>query len=241
MKTQVVTVSSRIPDKVKTPYYHFDKFLESLLRFEVTPTVLGMDELWSGLMTKPNLLRAWLRAGNNTSDRLIVSDAWDIIFDAHPDGIGEWCAQLFGDAIVFNAEKACWPRSDLSEHFPETGTPWRYLNSGFMCGPASRILALLESMNLEEIGVDCRRPDGTKSEPNDQGEYQKAFVAQPVPMVVDGKCQLAQTFSGCTLDEFDLSSAWIRNKMTGTHPGVFHFNGGSKNLILPAVLEKMGL
>lgn len=241
MNAQVVTVSSRIPDKVKTPYYHYDVFLESLRRFGETPTVLGMNEPWSGLMTKPNLLRAWLRSGNNASDRLIVCDAWDIVFAAHPHGIGDRCAELFGNEIVFNGEKACWPRSDLAVHFPETGTPWRYLNSGFMCGPAERILGLLEAMNLEAVGVDHRRPDGTKSEPNDQGEYQKAFADQLAPMRVDGMCILAQTFSGCALDEFDLGGDRVQNRVTGTYPGVWHFNGGSKNDIMPAMLSKLNL
>jgi hypothetical protein len=48
-------------------------------------------------------------------------------------------------------------------------------------------------MNLEEIGLDRPNPSGEgRIEPNEQGEFQKAFVAQPVPMIVDGKCEVAQ-------------------------------------------------
>lgn len=235
---QVVTSCDKLPT---ASYYRYDLYLQSLARFAEVPTVLGWEQPWSGLMTKPFWLRDWLRAGNNTSDRLIVTDAFDIIFAQHPHGIGDRCAELFGDAVVTNGEKGCWPRGDLVDCFPDDGSPWRFLNSGFMCGPADKILALLEAMDCDSIGLDRTEPDGRKVEPNDQGEYQALFAKQPVKMVVDTQCVLAQTLSACELDEFDLSGEQIVNKFTGTTPGVFHFNGGSKsNGIMDAFLAKLG-
>lgn len=236
MSTQVLTVSSRIP---KEPYYRFDVFLTSLGKFQVSPIVLGMNMPWQGLMTKANHFREWLRA-NATPEHVILCDSWDIVFSDHPHSIGERCKKTFGDAVVFNGEKACWPRADLSDTFPETGTPWRFLNSGFMCGPADKILKIIESMDIDRIGVD-RTESGKKIEPNDQGEFQAIFSSQPVKMVVDGACLLAQTLSACSLDEFDLSGDSIVNKFTGNAPGVFHFNGSSKNHIMPAFLAKLCL
>lgn len=237
MSTPVITVSSRVP---KEPYYHFDKFRLSLKRLGVEPIVLGMHEPWQGLMTKAFKYREYLRAGN-ISGRIILCDAWDIVFADHPGNIWKLWEEAYGDAVVFNGEKACWPRSDLAETFPEQGFPWRYLNCGFICGPAFSILAMFEAMNLEGIGVDRRLPNGQKIEPNDQGEFQKLFGSQPVKMVVDAKCLLCQTLSACALDEFDLSGERIRNKVTGTTPGAFHFNGGSKNDLMPVFLQKLGL
>lgn len=238
MNTEIVTVSSRWP---KESYYRYDVFLKSLEKLGVTPTVLGMDKPWHGLMTKPNHFRSWLRSGKNTTERIIVCDSWDIVFAEHPDSIGERCKHLCGEtSVVFNGEKGCWPRADLADKFFDDGSPWRYLNSGFMCGPSAQILKLLESMDLERIGVD-RTENGVKIEPNDQGEFQYAYTLQPVPIVVDTQCHMAQTLSACTLDEFDLSGERIRNKITGNHPGVFHFNGGSKNDLMPAFMKKLGL
>lgn len=237
MNAQVVTVSHKHPTE---PYYRFDVFLASLARFADTPTVLGMHEPWHGLMTKAFLYRNWLRARKNKSDRLILCDAWDIVFALHPHGIGDRCAERFGkDAVVFNGEKACWPRADLSETFPDTG-PWRYLNCGFICGPSDAILTMFETMDLEAIGVD-RKEGGRMIEPNDQGEFQALFQKQPVKMVVDGSCHLAQTLSACSLDEFDLSGQNIVNRVTGTTPGVLHFNGGSKNDIMPVMHKHLNL
>jgi hypothetical protein len=239
MPTQVVSVSSRIPTQ---PYYHYSEYLASLSKFGVTPTILGMDEPFVGLMTKPNLFRTWLRAGLNTTDRIILADAWDVVFCEHPDAIGERCESLFGDATVFNGEKGCWPRADLAEHFPDDGSPWRYLNSGIICGLASNVLAILEFMGLEAIGLDRRSEDGSHMiEPNDQGEFQRVFVEQPVPMVVDTQCSLAQTLSACEMSEFDLTGEQIRNKITGTTPGVFHFNGGAKEICGPSFFARLDL
>lgn len=267
MNAQVVCVSSRVPTE---PYYHWREFVESLRRFAETPTNLGEGAEWRGLMTKPYLLREWLRAGNNTSDRLIVCDAWDIVFVKHPHWVGDRCEEWFGDAVVFNGEKGCWPRSDLECQFPDDGSPWRFLNSGFFCGPSDGILAILEAMDIDAIGFD---PPGGPY-PNDQGEYQALFCGerhggkrivyqglpegaedfahvrrlpsgedrvQPAPMVIDSQCRVSQTLSACEPSEFDFSGEYIRNVMTGTEPGVFHLNGGAKEAFGPLIYGKYGL
>lgn len=237
MSTPVVCVSSRYPSE---PYYRFDVFLKSLDRLGIAPIILGMDEPWSGLMTKPFRFRNWLRDGHCPHERLIVCDCWDVIFTEHPDQVSSRCEEIYGDAVVFNGERGCWPRVDLADSFPDIGSPWRYLNSGFMCGPTDKILALLESMKIEEIGMD-RTEGGARIEPNDQGEFQALFVKQPVKMVVDGACQIAQSFSACTPDGFDITPTFVVNLITGSRPGVLHFNGGSKNDIMPLVLREMSL
>lgn len=237
MNAQVVIVSSRYPTE---PYYHFREFLSSLHRFAETPVNLGHGQQWQGLMTKPYLLREWLRAGGNTSDRLIVCDAWDIVFTEHPHGVGDRCEALFGDKIVFNGEKGCWPREDLRDAFPDDGSPWRFLNSGFMCGPTERIRALVEAMPIEQIGFD---PPGGPY-PNDQGEYQELFARQAehgVECVIDTQCQVAQTLSACDLTEFDFDGMPFINRITGTTPGVWHGNGSGKNIIMPTIFARMGL
>ncbi len=241
LNAQVVTISSRVPTE---SYYRYDVFLSSLKRFAEVPTVLGMTDQWRGLMTKPFLLREWLRKGGNTSDRIIVADAWDVIWLQHPHGIGDRCAEMFGDAICFNCEKGMWPRADLEGAFKDRSTPWSFLNSGIFCGPADKILIALEAMKIEEVGFDI--PGGPYS--NDQGEWQSLYAGektedneQPVKMVVDTQCTLFQTFSACTMDEFDFNGPLIRNTITGTEPGAAHLNGGAKEIFGPAIYAKYNL
>lgn len=226
MNAQVVTVCSHNRPE---PYYRPDSFIESLHRFGEVPTILGSDVPFDGLMTKAFLYRNWLRAGRNRSDRLILCDAFDILFLEHPHSIGDRCELIFRDAVVFNGEKSLWPCGDLEGDFPDTG-PYRYLNSGFICGPADKILAMFESMDLESIGVDRPNPNGQgRIEPNDQGEIQKIFGKQPVKMVVDGSARLAMTFSATEPGDFEFNGRRIRNLLTGTTPGVAHFNGSGFN------------
>jgi hypothetical protein len=226
---QVVTVQSRTPDRSKEPYYRPDCLHASLRRFAEKATVLGADSSWEGLNTKSFLYRDWLRAGNNTSDRLILVDAFDVIFLQHPHGLGDRCIEWFGeDAVVYNGEHGMWPRGDLSDHFPDTGR-WRYLNSGVIFGSADNLLKLFEAMDLESIGVDRIEPDGTRIQPNDQGIHQEFYVQQPVKMVVDGSCKLAMTFSATTDEEFELRDRVLYNKVHGTTPGIGHFNGSGMN------------
>lgn len=243
MKTNIITVCSRQP-RPNESYYRPDLFLKSIRRFGCEPFILGEKDEWRGLMTKPLLYRAFLSTCLNERsmeymDTVMLTDCWDIIFAAHPDEIAERKINLYGNAVVFNGEKNCWPREDLKEFFPDQGTPWRYLNSGFICGPAKKVLEILDAMNIEQIGFD-RTESGRKIEPNDQGEFQRMFVEHPVQMAVDAKCHLAQAFSNCEQSEFTLDKFGVVNKVTGTRPGVLHGNGPAKSW-LPAIAKAMSL
>lgn len=247
MKIQVVTVSNRAP---KEPYYVFDKFKESLRRMGVEPVILGWGESWGGLMTKPRKLRAFLRAeyfkGPDAADLLIVCDAWDVVFAATPEDIAERWNQLCSESgkrspIVFNAERNCFPRGDLADEFPDPGTPWRFLNSGFAVGTPGSFLELLESMSLDTIPDDHKLPDGTWQNPNDQEHFMLAYLQQPVPMILDTKAEICLACHGSELSDFDFEGTRIVNLITRTNPAAFHFNGSGKNFPMPQVLEKLRL
>jgi hypothetical protein len=251
MSVQVVSVCNRIPDRAREPYYNFPAFVASMARFGEAPTILGMGEPWGGLMTKPRRLRQWLRAGGCTAETLIVSDSFDIVFTVAALEVEAAYRSAWPEApVVFNAERGIFPRGELAHKFeagPVRTSPWIYLNSGFMIGPPATILAMLEAMWLDDITDDYRAADalhggaGRMIEPNDQGHYQYAYCAQVVPMALDYEARLCQCLSACTLEEFDLTQDFIQNAVTESTPLVFHFNGGSKNDLLPVFLKKWGL
>jgi hypothetical protein len=254
MSVQVVSVTSRIPDRTREPYYRYQLWHDCLTHLGCEPVVLGMGERWQGLMTKPRRLRDWLRSGACTADTLIVTDSYDVVFTASPDDVAAafrtWqMNQREKNAILFNAEKGLFPRGELADQFLSKRfildrwdeIPWAYLNSGFYIGDPAQILKLLEAMWLDDIHDDYQRPDGSWVHVNDQGWYQTLFCAQPVPMVLDYRCEIVQCCSACSLEEFDLTGKKIKNVVTGTEPMVWHFNGGSKNDLLPAFLPKWGM
>jgi hypothetical protein len=244
-KCEVVGVASRWPDRSKEPYYNHEAWLDSLRRFDAAPSVIGLGEPWGGLITIPRHMRKWLRAGMCKSEFLIFSNCFDVIFTAHPDEVAaRWGG---GDDVMFNTEKDLFPASKLAHSFPDTGSPWRYLNSGLYIGKPERILAMLDAMWLDELHDDHVSPDelhgGTNLVVNvvDQNWFQLLFAAQAVPITLDTKCECFQTFSSCTWDEFDLSGKQVKNKATGTTPLVLHCNGGAKNEMLPDLCRKFGL
>lgn len=243
----VVTVANRIPDRAKEPYYHFRSFTQSLERFGVAPTILGMHEEWGGLMTKPRRLRQWLREGNAKADVLICCDAFDVIFVASPDEVAETYSRIWPTLpVCFNAERGIFPRGELAHKFDDVPGPWKYLNSGFMIGPPAQILLMLEAMWLDDIHSDHKGTSaldggaGNWVNPNDQGHYQYAYCAQVVPIVLDHQCRICQTFSACEIGEFDLTGERFKNIAKGTHPLVAHFNG-AKELLMPTFLKYWGL
>src|SRR3990167_7485184 len=114
MNCTVVSVCNRIPDRNREPYYRFGTFVASLERFGVSPVILGLNQEWRGLMTKPRRLREWLRSGACTTDLLFVTDAFDVVFAAPPDEVvAEIVRHWSHDEVVFNAERGLFPRGEL--------------------------------------------------------------------------------------------------------------------------------
>lgn len=247
---EVVGVANRVPDRKAEPYYYFESFVESLRRFDAAPSVIGLGEPWGGLMTIPRRVRQWLRAGMCRCEILIFSNCFDVVFTAPPDEVAVRWKYIHGDDVVtFNAEKGLFPRGDLAHAFPDLGSPWRYLNSGLYIGRPERILAMLDMMNLDDITDDhpAQSPlhgDGQVNT-NDQGWFQFLFAAardSPVQLDLDVHCDVFQSFSACTFEEFDLSQKdKIVNRVTGTSPLVLHLNGASKNEMLPDLCRKFGV
>ncbi len=245
---EVVSVTSRIPDRTREPYYRYQLWHDCLTHLGCEPTVLGMGERWQGLMTKPRRLRDWLRSGACTADYLIVTDSYDVVFTSSPEEVAAAFESRGSDYILYNAEKGVFPRGELVSRFDDIAldssredSPWKYLNSGWYIGKSAQVLALLESMWLDDIHDDYQRPDGSWVHCNDQGHYQYAFCAQVVDQQLDYDCEIVQCCSACSLEEFDLTGKKIKNVVTGTEPMVWHFNGGSKNDLLPAFLPKWGM
>jgi len=192
-------------------------------------------------MTKPREYRNFLRSCDKKRfKRVIMCDAWDIIFAVHPDEVWEKY-QEFAPAVLFNAERNCFPRVDLADHplFPDEGTPWRYLNSGFYMGEREAVLEILESMDLDKIPDDTRKEDGSWFNPNDQEYFTLAFLDQPVPMKLDTQTAVVIAAHTSRLMEFDLSGDHIVNRLSGKAPGVFHFNGDAKNNIMEHIVSHL--
>ncbi len=233
---KILTVSNKIPT---APYYCWKAFHESLKRFGFEAIVLGMGEHYGGLMTRPRKAREWLRA-NSTGEVIIICDSWDIVFAASPKAIeDEFWRISDGARLIWNAEKTFFPY-DAALNFPDPGTPYRYLNSGFAVGPASAHLELLEALNLDFIPDDHKDEHGVQVNPFEQPLVQKAYCDQVIPMMLDSNVEICQCLHAVTPKELDFTYEQIRNTITNTFPMVFHMNG-QKELWREQILTKLKL
>lgn len=239
MRTQVITISSREPDLVREPYYHLREFKESARRNGITPHFLS-EGTYRGLLSKPKFLKRYLDREGSNFDCVIVVDAWDIIFATGTDHIVERFG-AFNAPILFNAERSCFPRADFAEKFPESPTPYRYLNSGFFIGYTDAVMAMLVNMKLDDLAEDHRRPDGTMHEPNDQEHYQAWYLANQSKAALDTHASVCQSLHASEPDEFEqLSLAGggiaFRSRVTGSFPHVFHGNGSGKEWLKTIII-----
>lgn len=224
MTYEVISISNKAPEAW---YYLFNEYFRSLGEYK--PKVF-QPSYWGGLSTKPKVLYQLIKDKTINTSHIIFTDCWDFLFCATPDEIME-AYSWFNSPIVISSEANCFP-DDLKDEFDklEPPTKYKYLNSGFICGETEAILTCLEAMDLPNLRDDYYDPEKKCNiHPNDQFEWMKIFVKQPVKISLDYKQILSQTLHGATIDEFDFSKERIRNKNTGSYPCTLHFNGGSKD------------
>ncbi len=227
MTTTVVTVTNRIPTE---PYYRFGAWKESLARFGEEPVVLGMDEPWAGLVSKPRHLLKWLRSGVCKSDCLVFCDSWDVLFIKSPDKIAaEW--DTLGRPWICGAERALFPPGDESP-WPKSGSPYRFLNSGAIISTPDDMRLVLEAMDPDALPDDHEVTPGVMFHSNDQAWLQALFLKQPIPMRLDTECRFIWNLCDVPTTSAGFFARGVHNLETNTYPGILHANGGAKEGVI---------
>lgn len=239
MSFEIITVTNRKPT---APYYCYDEFHSSLLKHGVCANVLGFDEPWGGLMTKPKTLLKNLKSRHAASlpDCIMAVDSWDLVFTQSPRRLYDEWADL-GRPWMAGAERNLFPPAEESR-WPKCGSSYRFLNSGFIISTPDEMIAVLESMDLDNAPNDGE--DHADPHPNDQEYYQRAFLKQPVPMRLDTDTRFVWNLHGVDLSNFEFGEGIIRNRETGTAPYCIHFNGNSKDTppeMRPMILKHLQL
>jgi len=209
MSYRIVTIANRRPAE---NYYTFDEHFKSL-KGEI-PLILG--DGYGGLGSKPRLLYKAIMEGAIPESHIIFCDCFDLVFAVEPKQLF-LKYQQFASPFVISAEKNCFP-ADLKDEYdklPDTGSPYKYLNSGMIVAEKDAMLAVLESMDAKNIPNDYWSEEkNCMVNPNDQEYYQREFLKQPVPMVMDTFQILCNTLHDVSADELDFSGERILNKTT---------------------------
>lgn len=133
--------------------YGYKYYLKpSCEHFNLTLITLEVNSKWSTHRIKDFCLLKYLKDLRN--DEIIVfTDGYDTMFTCGEDEIYAKYA-AFNKPLVFTAEKNCWPYQKLSEKYPASDYPFRYLNCGGFIGKASVIGYLLEKYPVPPSGYN---------------------------------------------------------------------------------------
>lgn len=119
--------------------------------------VLGLGKPFAGVGMKliwyDEALKKLVGREIPANEPVLLLDAWDTIILGPAEEFHEKLSSLNileENAILCGADRICAPEYRLApkmeRHFPEPGTPWRYPNSGCICGSAAAVTALMHGL-----------------------------------------------------------------------------------------------
>jgi hypothetical protein len=198
------------------------KLLHSCNIHNIDIQIIGKGASWEGFVTKFKIMVEYL---SQISDEIVcLTDSRDVLYMSDENTIYNTFIENFDkDTIVFNGETQCFPEPEFAELHPHQNKKYKYLNSGCVIGSRLTLLeAAKKAIELYE-----------KTEINDdQFLIQKLLIDNKLDgkITLDYECKIFQ----CVLDNdwgrsnnFDLiySKDDIYNRLTETHPLIFHFPG----------------
>ena len=203
-------------------------------------TLVCDQEAFKNHRMKDKILSAYL---SELDDHEIVlfTDGYDALMLADGDEILEKFNN-YGTDLLFSAETCCYPDPTLESRYPQTDSPYKYLNSGGFIGKAG-LLKELHAIDLSNVASNYAY--------SNQYLWSVIYLEHQHCMKMDTQCEIFCTFSPEIIanslpDEqkgdlsaytknfyelfnqnFIISNGRIYNKITGTWPCNAHFNGGS--------------
>lgn len=217
----IVALSNKVPEQA---YYCWNQCFESFKRKGEEIMLLGMDGSYNGsLIERPRYMHKILKEGRITTPKILYMDCWDLVLQGTMEEIFEK-HKANNCNITISAERNCFPH-DLKDEFdklPFTSS-YKYLNCGVIVGDTEALLAVLEDMDAANLPVD-----NPPHYPNEQIEFQKVFLRQPVKMVMD----YSQDITWCLHDVDVKELGYAQDRMycneTQKFPSICHFNGSGK-------------
>ena len=168
----------------------------------------GTDMSGPGGGMKANLLRDYVNTLPD-NDVVLFTDAYDVFYADDLETITERYLD-FNTKAVFSAELYCYPDDSIANEFPESDTPYRYLNSGTFIAQVGELKKMFASSTVADDG-------------DDQLYYQKLLLSNEFDMTLDYEGYIFQTHE----DETGInSSGQLYNPRTDCCACIYHGNGG---------------
>ena len=176
-------------------------------------TMLGKDSDWrddmdtAGGFPKIEFVREFVK-DIEPNTIVMFMDAYDTFINDTMETVLERYKGFNAD-IVIGAERFLWPDWDYGKEYPESHTPYRYLNSGQYIGTAGAIKEFLAKGNIAE-------------DLDDQAFFHERFLNTDMNVVLDYEAYIFQN-SEATVQKVGQQ---IFNSQTGCYPCTYHGNGG---------------
>ena len=178
---------------------------------------IGKDVEWfGGTMEGPgggqkiNLIRAQL-GQYEPNDIVMFLDGYDtFIVETEEEILQRYFS--FRSEVVFSSEKTCWPNSDMSDQFPETGG-YKFLNSGGFIGTVSALQKIFE--------------DPIEHHEDDQLYCQLKYLATGYNIVLDYESYIFFSLAGLE-ESVSVKDSYLVNKDSNCTSCILHGNGGEK-------------
>jgi hypothetical protein len=207
---------------------------------------------WLTHRNKDILLLNYLESECN-DELIFVTDAYDTFFLADGKEIVKKY-EKFNNDIVFSAEMSCWPDSSLADEYPQTNSPFKYLNSGGFIGKAKSIHNCLS--NYYEETANMQDSDSRAYLWSNQIIWTRIFL-KTGKIALDTNCEIFYTTSapeinrsipGLPLDhnyyhitellrltnETTVEKGRTKVNATNSNPCHIHYNGVSGKQIMHA-------
>ena len=208
----LITVGTEENDCVK-------RYRQSCRRYGFNPIVLGLDTDWKGGDMaagmgggqKINFLKQYLSTIEENT-LIVFTDSYDVIANNHVTELIDKYNEHYKDLIVFGAEKACWPDTNLKGKYPETNVANKYLNSGNFIGWSDDIKQIIQ-LPIENTD-------------DDQLYYTHRFL-ESLSTTKNIALDYNQELFLCLNSEFDIKIEYNKSCVTinGRRPGFIHGNG----------------
>jgi hypothetical protein len=163
------------------------------------------------------VIQQWCLNYKGEATHLCYSDCFDTLALAGPDEVIEkfQLLDLEREApykMLISAEKNCYPHPERAKDYPETNTPWKYVNGGGWL------------VEIEYFKYLCDKERLT-SESHDQVWLMEAYLRNQGEIKLDTNCEIFQTIAFSNQDEWEKVGERLRNVGTGALPVFYHGNG----------------
>lgn len=154
--------------------------------------ILGMNEPYRNNIFKLYHMKKYLKTLPE-NDIVLFVDGYDVLLLADEVEILKRFQEL-NVPFVMSCDKHCWPITKLAKEFPESPTPFRYLNSGCYIGYVKNLKTILDSL-----------PYGAHKR-SDQALFSLHYLKNPELYTLDYNCKFCLNLHRVQLHEIEIDN-----------------------------------